>query len=55
MNHLCSSQSMKAADAVFMPVFPFECNGLFIYFTSTMFPIFHERSKNAFVGEYQRK
>jgi hypothetical protein len=26
-----------------------------IYFTSTMLPIFHERSKNALVGEYQRK
>jgi hypothetical protein len=24
-------------------------------FTSTMLPIFHERSKNALVGEYQRK
>lgn len=24
-------------------------------FTSTMLPIFHDRSKNAFVGEYQRK
>ena len=25
------------------------------YFTSMMFPIFHERSKKALVGEYQRK
>jgi hypothetical protein len=26
-----------------------------LYLTSTMFPIFQERSKKAFVGEYQRK
>jgi len=28
---------------------------LVLYFTSTMFPIFQDRSKKVLVGEYQRK